>query len=364
VVQHALTQLPADQADLVRERLACVEKAPPLPDEIDEVLDDFERSLRVTAEAATSLLHAFQEPPDDPSEPIEPRRTEPPRAADAQHTAGVQSVAGSPPVAGTPPGTDSPPSAGTQSPAESQPSETAAPSAPTVAAPTAFEPSDDPIADLQRLSAFQVAGALQEENPRTAAIVLSCLPAAQAAEVLRLIADPLRSQAFMRLSQVVSTPGALVERVVRTIVDRAAALSESPAQESDVEQKMVEMLRAMSKKNRGQMLELVAQEDPDLAERLRQQMFAFQDIVRVESRSLQRLLMEIDMETLLAALRNADPRIIDKIMTNVSKRTRDTLTEEMQYVRPMPEDQLEAARATVTRKMAELDEQGQLVMED
>lgn len=141
-------------------------------------------------------------------------------------------------------------------------------------------------------------------------------------------------------------------------------LAETSAEEANVERKMVEMLRAMNKKTRSQMLETIGQEDPDLVERLRQQLFAFEDVLRVEPRSLQRLLMEIDMETLLAALRNADQRIVDKIMNNVSKRTRETLTEEMQYMAAVPEDRIESARATIARQLAELDEQGQLVMED
>jgi flagellar motor switch protein FliG len=341
VVEHALAQLPPEQAELVRGRLANVEKSPPPSDEIDDVLDDFERSLRVTAEAAASLLQAFQAPTEEPAQETESAAPE------------------------TPAPVESPPEPVAESTSEeSPPPEEPAPESQRDTESSAFEPSDDPIADLQRLAAPQVAGALKDENPRTAALVLSCLPAGQAAEILRLIPDPLRSQAFMRLTQAVGTPSPLLLRVVRTVVERAATLAETSAEEANVERKMVEMLRAMNKKTRSQMLETIGQEDPDLVERLRQQLFAFEDVLRVEPRSLQRLLMEIDMETLLAALRNADQRIVDKIMNNVSKRTRETLTEEMQYMAAVPDDRIESARATIARQLAELDEQGQLVMED
>lgn len=332
-VEASLTRLPPGQAAEVRKRVLRVQEQPPSPEEIDEVLDEFERSLQLTAPSTKSLLHVFQATDDEVSEGDEADR-----AADGGANGDDPGATGGP----------------------RQPR----PAAARRTAQAPFEPSDDPLADLARLSAARVAGALQDETPRTAALVLSCLPADRAAEIIRLMPEPIRSQSFLQLSQVVAPPQPLLLRAVRTTVARAAALEETPDEQAGGDEKMVEMLRAMNRKTRSQLLELLDQEQPEMAERLRTQLFVFADLLRIESRSLQKLLMESETQGLLTALRNADERIVEKIMANVSRRTREALQEEMQYQAPVPDEAIEAARLDLVRQMAQLDQLGQLVLED
>lgn len=310
--QSIVTSLPEQYAALVSRRLAEVEFDPPSAEDVDEVLDDFQRCLEMAANPHGNLLRAYRPEEDETGE-----------EAMTSEIASARAARPRPP----------------------------------------FVPTDDPVADLCRLTPYQIAGALSQENPQTAALVLSCLPADTAAETLRLMPDSLRPSTFMRLGQTVSTPSALVHRIVKTTVARAATLQETPDEEQQGDQKMVEMLRAMNKKTRTQLLDGIAAEDAELAERLQEQLFMFEDILRVESRSLQKLLMETETTTLLTALQEADTQLVDRIMTNLPKRTRDAFTEEMQYMAPSPEEAIEAARATIAKQMVELDRSGQLILE-
>ena len=296
-----VSRLPEEYAAAIQRRLDDFENDPPGPTEIDEVLSDFEQSLAMASNPPGALLQAYRPAEDDDPE---------------------DAATGRP-----------------------------------------FEPTDDPIDDLCRLTCHQIAGALSEENPQTAALVLSCLPADRAAETLQRMPEPLQTPTFMRMGQSVSTPTPLLLRVVKTTVTRAAAVEEQAEEEPQGDQKMVDMLRSMDKKSRTQLLDLIADEDPDLAEQLRAQMFVFEDILRVEPRSLQKLLMELETDTLLTALQKADSQLIDRIMSNVPKRTREALNEEMQYMVPAPEEQVAEARATVAKQIMELDRAGQLIFE-
>ena len=65
----------------------------------------------------------------------------------------------------------------------------------------AFEFTDDPSADLNRLEPFQVAGALRDDNPRTAAMVIDCLPPDKAGMVLGQLPDEMRPEVFLQLKQ-------------------------------------------------------------------------------------------------------------------------------------------------------------------
>jgi len=91
-------------------------------------------------------------------------------------------------------------------------------------------------------------------------------------------------------------------------------------------------------------------------------LYVFDDLVRIENRSLQRLLSEIDSETLLAALNGADEAILDKVYANISKRVRAHLMEEMQLTGPVSDDRIREARAAIARAISELEKRGQLIL--
>jgi len=150
---------------------------------------------------------------------------------------------------------------------------------------------------------------------------------------------------------------------VQTTVAKAIAADGSRVEEDGTDRKMVELLRAMAKKTRSQMMQQIELEDPELGERLKELIYVFEDVLKIEDRSLQKLLAEVDSDTLVTALKDADERLVEKVLGNVTKRVRDTLAEEMEYMGVVPEDRIEQARASVAKVIAQLDQEGQLVME-
>jgi len=313
----ALAQLTPERAMEVRRRIEEMKTASPSPEEIGSVLDDFERFLRLAADGTTSQLRVVSD-----------------EAADER------------------PQDDS--DASTAADEESHDEH---------AADDIFEPTGNSVADLNRLSPFRIAAALADENPRTIAIVLDSLETVKAAETLRVLPDSLRSQAFVIFSQgPIASPG-LVQRIVQTTVAKALAADGSAVEGTGSERKMVELLRAMAKKTRSQMMQQIEQEDSELADRLKDLIYVFEDVLKIEDRSLQKLLAEVDSDTLVTALNDADEQVVEKVLGNLTKRVRDTLTEEMEYMGVVPEERIEKARASVARSIAKLDQEGKLVME-
>jgi flagellar motor switch protein FliG len=335
VAQSALAQLSPDQAIEVRRRLLEIQQQTPPPEEVEEVLQDFECSLLLAS--SSPHLRVFRGADESAAKATTTARRDGAKTgrAPARPSAGHEAAAGD--------------AGGAEDAATERP---------------AFTASEDPIEDLNRLTGFQIAGALKDENPRTVAIVLGCLEPDKAAEILGHLPDALRSQAFVTLSRTEAAPSPLIHRIARTAVTKAATLPEAPEEQSDTDHKMAEMLRALPRKTRATIMDTLDSENPELSDRLKNLLYFFDDLLLVEDRSLQRLLMEVDAETLLTALRGADEAIVEKILRNVAKRVRETLTEEMQYMQPVPEERIEAARTTILRAMAQLDQQGQLSLEE
>ena len=69
--------------------------------------------------------------------------------------------------------------------------------------------------------------------------------------------------------------------------------------------------------------------DAELAERIENSMFAFEDLLRLDDRNFQMLLRSVDQKLLTSALKGADARLVDKVMRNLSQRSAEMLREEM-----------------------------------
>jgi flagellar motor switch protein FliG len=101
-------------------------------------------------------------------------------------------------------------------------------------------------------------------------------------------------------------------------------------------QSAAEMLNQLDRQSREKLLAQVAGRDPVLAEKIRQKMFVFEDLVKLEGRDLQILLREVSQEKLVVALRNVDDSFKQIIFKNLSTRAAQSLREELEEQSPQP----------------------------
>ena len=311
LAEPLIAELSPAQVDNVRRRLETLEQSPPSQGDIDDVLEEFERFFRFAMSTGEARLRIA--PGTAPSAfekyPLKPRPKE--------HTSEKEQ----------------------------------------------FEFSDDPIADLNRLEPFQIAGALQGEHPRTIALVLNRLEAEEAAKTLTQLPEEIRGPVFLLLKEEPEGSGELVNLVVRTTVEKGATFDRDTLEEPDNDHKMANLLRSMEKSTRTQMLEVLDEDDADAAGRVKDLLYIFDDLLKVDNRSLQKLLGEIDSQTLATALKGADEPLIEKLLGNLSKRARKTLSEEMEFMSNIDAETIAIAQKTIVDAMAQLDESGELLME-
>jgi flagellar motor switch protein FliG len=217
----------------------------------------------------------------------------------------------------------------------------------------------NPMKDIQLLSIHQLSGALETEQPRTIAILLNNVPPELAANVLSLLPDELRENVARQLSKEQNAPPLLMERIARATVQRGATLPAGPKDRRDHADRLGEVLRAVPKSYRKSMMEAIKQEDPDLSKALMRRLYRFDDIVDLDPKTVQQILAEIDGTTLTTAMFEADEKIVETIMENLSRRARLTIEEELQFMTRVPESKVTAARETVSELIAKIDEEGE-----
>ncbi len=217
--------------------------------------------------------------------------------------------------------------------------------------------------ELQNLEPFQIAGAVAGENPQTIALVLNCLGAAKVAQTLYLVAEEIRSDVFVRLSQQPVGSQELMKRIIAATVEKGRKLiREVPTGDSGSDQRVADLLRAMPRDGRTLMLAALIEKSPESAERVKALLFVFEDLLLIENRSLQKLLGEVESGTLAVALKDADEMLREKVMSNISQRAQASLSEEMDLLGTVNSEKREAAQHTIVEVIARMDGTGELVM--
>jgi flagellar motor switch protein FliG len=248
---------------------------------------------------------------------------------------------------------------------EKKPSRRDAPAAPATAGDKpSGDAADDPLAGLRGMSVDHLAAALQQEQPRTVALVLGRLEADRAGEVLKRLPSELRREVSPRLGQTVEVNPLLLPRIAQAIARKAQLLSERPAKPSDDAKykRMADMLRQLDKEARAEMLTALEGHDAQTAARVREFLYQFEDLLNIEDRSIQKLLTEIDSKTLATAIKGAPEDLALRIFDNLSKRARETLTEEMEFLGSTPAAQVQQAQKVIIDAIQRLDQAGELVM--
>lgn len=220
-----------------------------------------------------------------------------------------------------------------------------------------FEPGDNPQADLPRLTPYQIATCLETEHPRTAAIVLKHLPAQLAAKVMRLLTDERREATIVQLSGSIPDAPALTARVLHATVQAGVKLPPRPRKPVDAVQKIADMLRATDKAQRGPLIEALKEHQPDTAAQVVDRLYVFEDIEKLDNRVIQKVLAEVDTGTLAMALTGAAEPLMAKVTSNLSKRARDTLRDEMEFQSSARPDAVAEARKTIAQVLAKVDQE-------
>ncbi|MBK0097984.1 flagellar motor switch protein FliG [Erwinia sp. S63] len=200
-----------------------------------------------------------------------------------------------------------------------------------------------------------------EEHPQIIATILVHLKRNQAADVLGKFEDRERNDIMLRIATFGGVqPAALQEltEVLNTLLDgqnlkRSKMGGVRPA---------AEILNLMKTQQEASAIEAVRDFDHELAQKLIDEMFLFENLIEVEDRHIQRLLQEIENETLLIALKGANEALRTKFLANMSRRQAELILDDLASRGPVRLSQVEAEQKTILNIVRKLAESGEIVI--
>ena len=219
-----------------------------------------------------------------------------------------------------------------------------------------------PFDFMRHTDAQQVLSFIQGEHPQTIALILSYLEASQAAMIISGLPAVMQAEVAKRIAKMDRiTPEVLreVERVLERKLSTVMGQDFTLAGGIDA---VVSIINSADRGTERNIMEYLEENDPELAEEIKKRLFVFEDIIRLDDRSLQRVLREVDMKELGLALKGATEDLRGKFFKNMSKRAAEMLQEDMDYMGPVRVKDVEDSQQKVVNIVRSLEEAGEIII--
>ena len=218
------------------------------------------------------------------------------------------------------------------------------------------------IEGLKWMDAASIGEMLRQEHPQIVAAVLVHLDSDQAAAVLKTFPERQRNEVLVRIATLDGIqPSALkdLSEVMGRMVSGGEQARMAPLGGVKTAAEMINLLGTSIETSA---LDYIREADNDLAQRIMDNLFTFDDLMLVDDRGIQALLKEVQSESLVVALKGAKPELRDRILKNMSTRAAETLREELDGRGPVRVAEVEAEQKELLKIVRRLAEEGQLVI--
>lgn len=224
-----------------------------------------------------------------------------------------------------------------------------------------------PFSSLAHLDAAHLLEVLRDERPQVLAVVLGHLPRKKAGQVLSGLPEEARIEVVMRLAKGGEPFAEALRKTEEVLASKASALGTD--QRLDEEMKgattsgpraLVETLNHADLSVETAVLEALAERDPELGEQVRESMFIFEDLPRLDPRTLQMVLREVEASDLSLAMKGASDEIKKVVFENLSENAAGGLKEDLESLGPTPRRDVYEAQQKVVMRVRELADEGKI----
>ncbi len=224
-------------------------------------------------------------------------------------------------------------------------------------------PAPVPIGSMREIVEMdqrQLFNLLKEEQPQTIALVASYLGSEKASQLLMMFTHEARDQIIERLATLGPTPVEVVEAIVQVLAQKTNVKSTRALSQTGGLKNAAEVLNAMERNFSDPLLNELDRRNPELGQAIRNKMFTFEDLISLDTASLQKVMREVDMRDLAVSLKAASPKLKAALLGCISKRAADTVREEIAFLTTVKKKDIEAAQQRVIESVRRLESEGEL----
>ena len=203
---------------------------------------------------------------------------------------------------------------------------------------------------------------IKDEHPQTIAVILVHLAPNVASLVLGNLPDEIRADVALRIANLNKVLVGMVGEIEKVFDEILKNKGQTSSQEAGGVGRLAEMLNKIDGTVVEEIIEGIEKNNPEVAEKVKQMMFVFEDIVMVDDKGLQKVLRSIESKELSIALKAASDAVKQKIYRNMSQRASEILKEEIDVIGAVRMKDVTDAQQKITRIIQEMERKGELVI--
>jgi flagellar motor switch protein FliG len=216
---------------------------------------------------------------------------------------------------------------------------------------------------LAKVKPEQLADFIVTEHPQTVALILAHMSPIAAAETLSFFEDDLKADVTIRMANLGDISPSIIKRVSAVLESKLESLTTYKV-EVGGPRAVAEMLNKLGQKATKSTIELVEKTDGELASTIKELMFTFEDIDKLDANAIRELLKVLDQNQLMIALKGSGEDLKTKFMENMSQRAAEAFEEEMQFLGAVKVKDVEEAQRAIVEEVGKLAEKGLVQMGD
>jgi len=218
------------------------------------------------------------------------------------------------------------------------------------------------IDNLRWMDPAAVAELMRNEHPQIVAAILVHLEADQTAAVLKLFGERQRNEVMVRIATLDGIQPAALQDLNEVMGQVLADGSRTRKASLGGAKTAAEILNMLGSAIETAVLDFVREADNDLAQKIMDNMFVFDDLEKIDDKGIQALMKEVQSESLVVALKGATPALRDKVFRNMSSRAAETLREDLESRGPVRLSEVEAEQKEMLKIVRRLADEGQIVL--
>ncbi|WP_367848660.1 flagellar motor switch protein FliG [Rhodoferax sp. WC2427] len=218
------------------------------------------------------------------------------------------------------------------------------------------------IESLKWMDPLSVAELLRNEHPQIVAAILVHLDYEQSAAVLKQLTERQRNEVLLRVATLEGIQPTALKDLNEVLFKVLAGGDKIRKSSLGGVKAAAEIINLLGANIEGTVIESIKGFDSDLAQKIVDKMFVFDDVAKLDNKSIQLVLKEVASETLVVALKGASPELKEKILANMSSRAAESMREDLESRGPMRLSEVEAQQKEVLKIVRRLVDEGQVVL--
>lgn len=215
---------------------------------------------------------------------------------------------------------------------------------------------------ISKMNPQMVAGILEQEHPQTVALVLSTQSVSHASEIISCLPEDARSDIVYRIAKIEKVSPEVITKIEDALNKEIGLVSGKEQKQVGGLDAVVALLHSMKNNIDADILEIIEETDPEMAEEIRRRMFTFEDMIELDGRSLQMILREINNDSLTLALKTASEEMKEKIFSNISARAADMIKDDIDAMGPVRLSEVLTMQQSIVKIAMKLEEEGKIVL--